>query len=248
MKDAELIGGVLYDKEDPIAAGQVLVELLTSTKPNPELARSVGLDTVIIESLRKKLPGDPESIEVACARGVGWVLGSRSHKTDDFWEAVASLPVGVELPEGLRHTTGETLIGLVSSSQVSLRMAAPYIDEAGIGFLINAIVAATKRLVNVELFYSQVWEPARAAIAALTNAVNTKGVSENLHVFRATVETPFAHLKVMVVDGSVAYVGSANITAAGLAGRNLELGILVRGSQASVIDAILDIYRERAEI
>jgi phosphatidylserine/phosphatidylglycerophosphate/cardiolipin synthase-like enzyme len=48
----------------------------------------------------------------------------------------------------------------------------------------------------------------------------------------------------MVVDGSAAYIGSANITAAGLAGRNLELGVLVRGSQVAVIDRILDFYQE----
>jgi phosphatidylserine/phosphatidylglycerophosphate/cardiolipin synthase-like enzyme len=47
----------------------------------------------------------------------------------------------------------------------------------------------------------------------------------------------------MVVDGAVAYVGSANITAAGLAGRNLELGVVVYGPQVSVIDRILDLYQ-----
>jgi phosphatidylserine/phosphatidylglycerophosphate/cardiolipin synthase-like enzyme len=64
-----------------------------------------------------------------------------------------------------------------------------------------------------------------------------------LRVVRATKDAPFAHLKVMVVDGATAYVGSANITAAGLAGRNLELGVVVYGAQVSVIDRILDLYQ-----
>jgi phosphatidylserine/phosphatidylglycerophosphate/cardiolipin synthase-like enzyme len=48
----------------------------------------------------------------------------------------------------------------------------------------------------------------------------------------------------MVVDAKAAYIGSANITAAGLAGRNLELGVLVRGDQVAVIDKILDLYQQ----
>jgi phosphatidylserine/phosphatidylglycerophosphate/cardiolipin synthase-like enzyme len=60
----------------------------------------------------------------------------------------------------------------------------------------------------------------------------------------AVADAPFAHLKVMVVDVSAAYIGSANITAAGLGGRNLELGVLVRGTQVTVIGSILDLYQE----
>jgi phosphatidylserine/phosphatidylglycerophosphate/cardiolipin synthase-like enzyme len=55
---------------------------------------------------------------------------------------------------------------------------------------------------------------------------------------------PFAHLKVLVTDGSSGYIGSANITGAALAGRNLELGVLVRGRQVGIIDRVLDLYRE----
>lgn len=32
---------------------------------------------------------------------------------------------------------------------------------------------------------------------------------------------------------------------AGLGGRNLELGVLVRGAQVAAIDRILDLYREQ---
>jgi phosphatidylserine/phosphatidylglycerophosphate/cardiolipin synthase-like enzyme len=66
-------------------------------------------------------------------------------------------------------------------------------------------------------------------------------------VVRATKNAPFAHLKVMVVDSSTAYAGSANLTAAGLAGRNLELGVVVSGAQVAVIDRILDLYRSAGD-
>jgi len=36
-------------------------------------------------------------------------------------------------------------------------------------------------------------------------------------------DAPWAHLKVMTVDSAAAYIGSANVTGATLAGPNLEL-------------------------
>src|SRR5262249_45304224 len=52
---------------------------------------------------------------------------------------------------------------------------------------------------------------------------------------------PWPHLKVVTVDGSAAYVGSANLTGPGLVGRNLELGVLVRGPQVRSIERTLDV-------
>jgi phosphatidylserine/phosphatidylglycerophosphate/cardiolipin synthase-like enzyme len=57
-------------------------------------------------------------------------------------------------------------------------------------------------------------------------------------------DAPFSHLKVVVADDAAAYISSANLTDAALAGRNLELGVLVRGGQVAVINALLDLYRE----
>ena len=157
---------------------------------------------------------------------------------------MASLPAGTaSLPDGLRRTTGETLIGLASTADERIRLAAPYVDEPGITLLAEALAAATRRGVRVELFDPVDWEPARAAMTALRAAVASIGDDAGLRFVRALPDAPFAHLKVMTVDRSAAYIGSANITAAGLAGRNLELGVLVRGPQVAVIDDILDLYQ-----
>lgn len=245
MQEAELVGGVLFNADDPVAAAKILVQLLTSVQPDFALARGAGLEPVLVESLKRKLPTDRGSLEMACATGAAWVLGWRSSMTEELWEAVASLPVGVPLPPGLRRTTGETMIGLASTARTRIRFAAPYIDETGIGFLTDSIVAATERGVTVELFDPRSWEPARAATAALSEAVAANGDPTRFRLVRTAADAPFAHLKVMVVDASAAYIGSANITGAGLAGRNLELGVLVRGGQVAVIDRILDFYQER---
>jgi len=245
VEEAELVGGVLYYAGDPVAAARELVELLASPHPDAGQARAAGLEPVLIESLRRKLPRDRSSLELACASGAAWVLGGRASASTDAWEIVASLPAGAALPNGLRRTTGETLIGLASSAQRRIRFVAPYIDESGIGFLIDSIVAATRRGVEVELFEPQGWEAGRAAESALAKAVAAHGDPRRFGWIRIVPDAPFVHLKVMVVDASTAYIGSANITAAGLAGRNLELGVLVHGAQVALIDRIIDVYQAR---
>lgn len=244
MNDAELVGGVLFAAADPVAAAQVLLGLLTSSPNDPALVRRAGLEPVLVESLKRQLPTDRRSLEMACARGAAWVMGRRSSTTEELWEVVASLPAGISLPPALHRTTGETLIGLASSARDRIRLSAPYIDEPGIGFLTDSIVGATRRGVTVELFEPRSWQEARTATAGLDEAVASSGDRTRFRLLRIMADAPFAHLKVMVVDSEVAYIGSANITAAGLAGRNLELGVLVRGGQVAVIDHILDLYQK----
>jgi Phosphatidylserine/phosphatidylglycerophosphate/cardiolipin synthases and related enzymes len=235
---------VLFDAHDPVEAGRALFELLMCDRVDATRARAAGLEPALVESLKRKLPADRRAIEVACAGGVAWVLGRRSSRVEETWEVVATLPAGVAMPHGLRRTTGETMIGLASTARHRIRLAAPYVDETGIGFLADAIAAATQRGVVVDLFDPVAWPPAHAAMAALTDAVTATGNPSRLRLVRALPDTPFAHLKVMVVDESAAYIGSANITAAGLGGRNLEIGVLVRGNQVAVINGILDLYQD----
>jgi phosphatidylserine/phosphatidylglycerophosphate/cardiolipin synthase-like enzyme len=244
MNVAELVGGALFDASDPINAGAALAELLQVPDPDGAKARLRGFDPAVVRSLRRRLPADRASIEQACAQGSAWVLGRRSAPPGESWEAVATVPHGLRaLPRGLRRTTGETLVGLTTDARERIRLSAPYVDEQGINFLSDALAAATVRGVEVRLFDPIGWAPARAAMAALRDAVARTGDSSKLRLVRASFAAPFAHLKVVVVDGRAAYVGSANVTGAGLAGRNLELGVLVRGAQVLTIEALLDLYQ-----
>ena len=56
-------------------------------------------------------------------------------------------------------------------------------------------------------------------------------------------DAPWAHLKVLTSDSMSAYIGSANVTGAGIGGHNLELGVLVRGGPVLVVEQILDMFR-----
>jgi hypothetical protein len=52
----------------------------------------------------------------------------------------------------------------------------------------------------------------------------------------------FCKVGTFVGQLTVAKATSANITGAGLAGRNLEMGVLVRGPQVVVISGALDLF------
>ena len=57
-------------------------------------------------------------------------------------------------------------------------------------------------------------------------------------------DAPWAHLKVLACDSAAAYIGSANVTGAAIAGPNLELGILVRGPAVAVVERVLGVFRD----
>ena len=82
------------------------------------------------------------------------------------------------------------------------------------------------------------------ALDELELTIRTSGAPANFTESRLRFDAPWAHLKVLTADSLAAYIGSANVTAAGLAGQNLELGVLVRGSGVAVVERILDMYWE----
>lgn len=242
MHDSELFGGVLYSVTDVVAAAGVLAALLKEPCTDPDIAAQAGLDPTLVDSLRVLKLSDSAAIDHACALGAAWVSGRRCAQTGHTWETVASLPSRLPLPNGLHRTTAETLIGLANSAKTRLRLAAPFMDEHGVGYLADSVVAATLREVTTELIRPASGKRALASIASLRRFVWEKGNPDHFTLLDAIPRAPFPHLKVMTVDGVAAYVGSAHLTAAALEGRNLELGVLVHGGHVEVIDHFLDMY------
>ena len=113
MDDAELVGGVLIDADDPRASAHELAHLLLAPLPDRAAATRAGLHPELVDVLRARLGRDSERIATACQEGAAWVLGRRSVAVGEPWDLVASLPGGTALPSGLRRTTGETLMQLV---------------------------------------------------------------------------------------------------------------------------------------
>lgn len=242
MDDAELVGGVLFSAENPRAAAQALIGLLVD-RLDPNASRRAGFDPGLVDILRERFGLDQARIEMACALGAAWVMGRRSVVMPEPWDLVASLPPGVPLPVGLRRTTGETLMRLVVEATAALRLVSPFIDRTGLDFLSDALAAATMRGVRVEVLHPTHSTHATDAIDRLRRVVHERGKSGILTVATLQDDAPWAHLKVLTADSVAAYIGSANLTGAGLAGRNLELGVLVRGPAVVVVDEIVDQFR-----
>jgi phosphatidylserine/phosphatidylglycerophosphate/cardiolipin synthase-like enzyme len=170
-------------------------------------------------------------------------MGRRSVTVAEPWELVASLPARTPLPIGLRRTTGETLVQLAVGATRTLRLAAPFIDQVAITFLADSLAAATARSVSLEVLLPTRSTHAGSALGELEQIIRTEGDITRLSVAALRDDAPWAHLKVLSADATAAYIGSANVTAAGIGGRNLELGILVRGIAVATVEEVLDLYR-----
>lgn len=238
MDDAELVGGVLEDAPHPRVAARDLADILTGRSP-----RGAAFDPVLVDVLRNRLGSDPQRIEKACDLGAAWVMGRRSVTTVEPWELVASLPGGTPLPPGLRRTTGETLVQLTVGATRTLRLAVPFIDQFAISFLGGSLAAATARGVSLELLRPTRSTHASKALGELERVIRAEGDIARLSVAALQDDAPWAHLKVLSSDATAAYIGSANVTRAGIGGQNLELGILVRGNAVATVETVLDLFR-----
>ena len=245
MHDAELVGGVLYSAADPWSAAHDLADLLADPQASRPRVRQAGFEPDLVDVVRAQLGDDRDRIDRACELGAAWVTGRRSVATAEPWDLVASLPGATPLPVGLRRTTGETLIQLVTEATTTLRLAAPFIDRPGISYLADALAAATSRGVRLEILLPPRSTHAGGALDELRTTISSDGNPDRLSVAALRDDAPWAHLKALTADSRAAYIGSANVTGAGLSGPNLELGILVRGPTVVVIERVLDLFRER---
>jgi phosphatidylserine/phosphatidylglycerophosphate/cardiolipin synthase-like enzyme len=243
VHDAELVGGVLLDVPDPWRSARDLIALLSSSRVDRRAASLIGLDPDLVDVLRARFMGDPARIESACNLGAAWVMGRRSVVVAEPWDLVASMPADTRLPAGLRRTTGETLVQLVTQATRTLHLVAPFIDRTGISFLADALAAATARGVRLEILVPTRSTHAGDALDKLQATIAREGDLANLSVTEFRHDAPWAHLKVLACDSAAAYIGSANVTGAAIAGPNLELGILVRGPAVAVVERVLDLFR-----
>jgi phosphatidylserine/phosphatidylglycerophosphate/cardiolipin synthase-like enzyme len=249
MDEAAVIGGLLFQALEPNSAAELLERyLILPSQVGEEALRASGIEPALADAIRGVLPSDHRAIHLACVRGAAWVLGYRSAPRLEKWELVASIPPGMQPPPCIRRSTAETLIGLITHSETSVRIAAAYVDRSGLELLADSLSAATARGVSVEIFESRIWQPGVDAVRELEQSISKKGNPMFLRLSQLLPEIALAHLKVVVIDEKAAYVGSANITGAGLRGRNVELGVLLYGSGVNAVAAILDACRSNAPL
>jgi phosphatidylserine/phosphatidylglycerophosphate/cardiolipin synthase-like enzyme len=155
------------------------------------------------------------------------------------WAPVATLPTEIRFlmrPQPLRQTAG-VLLGLIDRSVESLMLAAPFIDSPAVAFLRESIAASLRRGVRVHVLTSS------GRGRELNHLIHDACRSRNGRLVVTEVHTEMSslgsHAKVLLVDRTEAYVGSANLTAAGL-GRHVEIGVELSGPQVEDLARLLD--------
>jgi phosphatidylserine/phosphatidylglycerophosphate/cardiolipin synthase-like enzyme len=233
MNDVEIVAGALTNADDPV---RVSKELAARIAGAPSDAVYGSLEESMIQRVRDAIgPVSLTEATALCDAAALWITGSRAQQRQN-WELVASIE-GRQLPVGMRRTTGETFVGMLNEAQTRVRLVAPYVDLEGVRMLGDAFGAVLHRGAYLQISVSRDQETQRA-MAHLAELLRSARVRPTLLTIRG--EKPWPHLKVMTIDGKIGYVGSANLTAAALTGRSLELGILVRGQDVSAIDSVID--------
>ena len=119
---------------------------------------------------------------------------------------------------------------------------APFIDWLGLSFLADALSAATARGVSLQVLLPTRSTHANAALQELEDRIRREGDIAKYTLSALRADAPWAHLKVLSADSQAAYIGSANVTGAGISGPNLELGILVRGRAVALVERLIDTF------
>lgn len=155
------------------------------------------------------------------------------------WAPVATVPEAIRAvmrPPPLRQTAG-TLLGLVDRASNRILLAAPYVDATAVRHLHGSLAAAMRRGVRVHVLTS-VGHGAELN-PLVDDAVGSPRCRLTVTELHTDTSSLGSHAKVLVVDGSEGYVGSANLTAAGF-GRHVEVGVEVSGPQVEDLVRLLD--------
>jgi hypothetical protein len=161
-------------------------------------------------------------------------LGTRS-----CWHPVATVPAplrSVIRPPVMRQTAG-VLLDLLDRAETEVRVAAPYVDDPAVEFLTDALLDCGRRGVEVHVL-SSVGMGAR--FDALGHRWPDGALDASLTVAEVVTRlSPIgSHAKVVLADSLRGYVGSANLTSAGM-GRHVEVGVLVEGPHVSDFQRVL---------
>lgn len=143
------------------------------------------------------------------------------------------------------RTTMGVLTQLMVEASARVVLAAPFMQpRAGLGEgpLSVAATAALRRGVDVFIVGTS------EGLATIQPGALTEGARGTLRTYlpapNAVDPTRLgSHAKFCVADGRAAYIGSANFTGPGL-GTQLELGVLVRGHAARLVDDFWELARE----
>jgi len=231
------LGSLMLRANDPMKTAGLLHTYLMNSSPDFRTAlEAAGVSCRLVDDFRPVLPNDSDTIARMCELGAAWVIGRQSVPPRGSWQPVVT---GRELdPQTFQRLTAETMIGLIVAADRRIRLFSPFLDIGGVESLAFALAAATKRGVDLSIGYRAQADKTHA-IRRLVAVLRAEGDAARCTVVPFSGDQSFPHLKLLVVDGVRAYIGSANLTYAALT-TNYEVGALVDGDAVDVYERLLD--------
>lgn len=137
---------------------------------------------------------------------------------------------------------------LVSSARSKLIIVSPYLSPAGMMSLKGSIAVSAQRgawirLVTTDLDEVNGWN--RRALNTLTKGEDGLVIKERLRILSAaTEETMLFHAKIIIADGQIGYLGSANLSFSAME-TNFEVGTSLLPSQAKAIEDLIGFWESQ---
>lgn len=231
------VGALLARATDLDTAAKVMqAYILDPSATNRAALGTTGVDTDDARDFLQLVPHDPVAVERVCELARAWTLGRSSLQTEPSWQPVVTS--GEVDADGIDRMTAETMIGLIVGARTALRIFSPFVDARGLDVLAIALAAATRRGVQTALGYARRGNRDNA-IEQLERHIHESGDANMLRAIAIESGRPFPHLKLIAVDGSRAYIGSANLTWPALTS-NAEIGALVDGNPVRTLERWFD--------
>ncbi|ANM08335.1 phospholipase D-like domain-containing protein (plasmid) [Rhizobium phaseoli] len=159
-------------------------------------------------------------------------------------EAVVTLPIAPSaiarvLPaEGPIHAslvrTDEAIRRIAGTALRSLTIMSPFVNREGIEL---AMTLFQETAANQRTLITRRTGSTKRALDAMLPEISARGVTVLDYCLRADEGYETFHAKVVIADGDLAYVGSANMTL--YARHSMELGIIVQGKPARAVSALV---------
>jgi phosphatidylserine/phosphatidylglycerophosphate/cardiolipin synthase-like enzyme len=170
----------------------------------------------------------------------------------DSYRVAATIPQSLIALDPFYGSFENTALGmrrLVEEAKSDLYIVAPFFTREGIDALSTALEAAFQRGVSVTVLARCLSEGEQNR-RALEGLITLSGkIPGSLSLFESESQdgSPLLHAKILARDaGEEVYVGSANLTGAGME-RTLEVGVFLRGDGAREIVKLLKQLIEHSE-
>jgi len=124
------------------------------------------------------------------------------------------------------HLTKDVLLDLFANAKTSIKILNPYIDAACVAFIEKTTPSTEIKFITVGSKYAE----KNPILERQANIAQRKITVKYLNEYSGTTQMFQLHAKIIIVDSSILYVGSANLKETSIF-HNLEAGIISKDQE-----------------